>query len=138
MKSLISASNDSILFRELVFEKLNNKKIKSIDMFKKKEAARLSKETLKTDMKFMPILESGQLITSVNYKGQKKRHLKSKKGYIRQGTHYIPQTATQKVLYKMASRQRVRTINAKGSGFKRRMKFHIKLAWKRRKSIGLR
>ena len=128
---------DPSKFKELIFDKLQQKKLKMIDHFKMKESARLSKETFTSDINFFPLLEAGKIITSINYKGMRKKHLQPKKGYIRQGTHYIPQTATQKVLFRMSSKRRLRTINSKGVGFKRRIAFHMKLAFKRRKSMGL-
>ncbi len=136
-EKLVELTNDPSLFRSIVFDKLKNKKEKTIEMFKLKEAARLSREKFDSKINFMPILESGKMITSVNFKGIKKRHLQPRKGYIRQGTHYIPQTATQKILFRMSSKRRLRTINSKGAGFKRRISFHMKLAFKRRKSMGL-
>lgn len=129
---------DPSRFKEIIFDKLLQKKSKTIEHFKMKEAARLSKEQFTSDINFFPLLEAGKLITSINYKGARTRHLQPKKGYIRQGTHYIPQTATQKILFRMSSKRRLRTINSKGAGFKRRIAFHMKLAFKRRKSMGLR
>ena len=84
---------------------------------------------------FAPLNE--KVVTSVSFRGTRTRHLQKRPGYIRQGYRYIPQSAKQKLNYRIASRRRIKTINAQGSAFKRRLKFKIKLAWRRRNQQGL-
>lgn len=133
-------NEDPLIFREQIQSRLNHRREKIWDLAKKKEAAKLSNQSLESGINFSPlikIMESGKIITSVNYRGQKSKELQKRHGYIRQGFHYIPQTATQRVLFRLASKKRLRTFASKGMGFKRRMRIHMKLAWKRRRSMGL-
>lgn len=135
---------DSIKFRNLVFNKLNAKKEKATKLMRMKEASRLSKVEFDSSLNFSPFLtneslvqEAGHIITSVDYHGNKDRELQKKTGFIRSGIGYKAESATQKMMLKLASKRRQRTIAAKGQGFRRRIARHMKLAWKRRKQFGI-
>lgn len=139
-------SMDPIKFREIIFDKLNEKKEKAKKLVTMKEGAKLSKIALDSEISFSPFLktesveilsEIGKIITSVNYRGQRDRELQKRPGFVRQGYHYVPETASQRIGLKLASKKRIRTLASKGVGFKRRIQYHMRLAWKKRKSLGL-
>lgn len=141
-----SLEEDSLKFRELVFSKLDEKREKAKKLMTMKEAAQLSHLNFDSSLNFSPFLtneskeifdESGHIITSVDYRGNKERELQKKTGFIRSGIGYKAESATQRMMLKLASKRRQRTIAAKGQGFRRRIARHMKLAWKRRKQFGI-
>lgn len=137
---------DPLKLRELVFSKLNERKDKVKKLFIMKEAARLSALKLNSALNFSPFLqkesldllnEFGKIITSIDYRGHREKELQKKTGFIRHGIGYQSESASQRMMLKLASRRRQRTIAAKGAGFRKRMDRHMKLAWKRRKQFGI-
>lgn len=114
--------------KSLIIEHLNYHKDKAFDNIKKKLAYKMTGSLLN---------ESGQIITSVDYRGGRVKNLQRKHGYAREGFHYVPLSASEKMAKRFAAKKRLRTIAAKGSGFKRRVALHMKLAWRKRKQFGL-
>lgn len=114
--------------KSLIVEHLNYHKNKVFDNIKKKLAYKMTGSLLN---------ESGQIITSVNYHGGRVKNLQRKHGYAREGFHYVPISASEKMAKRFAAKKRLRTIAAKGAGFKRRVALHMKIAWKKRKQFGL-
>jgi hypothetical protein len=146
-KSLVKEVNeDSVKFRESVRSLLENKKSRAFKLIRMKLASRISSESFDSSLNFSPFIsnetqrilaESGKVIKSVDYHGNTEKELQKRPGFVRKQFHYTPETATQRVGLKLSSKKRLRTIASKGQGFKKRIAFHMKLAWKRRKSLGL-
>jgi hypothetical protein len=147
-KSLVKEVNeDSVKFRESVRSLLENKKSRAFKLIQMKLASKISSSSFDSDLNFSPFISnetqsilaesSGKVIKSVDYHGNTERELQKRPGFIRKQFHYTPETATQRVGLKLSSKKRLRTIASKGQGFKKRIAFHMKLAWKRRKSLGL-
>lgn len=127
LKRLIDAETDEQR-KLLITEQLNFKKNKSFDNIRKKMAYKMTGSLLN---------EAGQIITSVDYHGNRVKNLQRKHGYAREGFHYVPISASEKLAKRLSSKKRLRTIASKGAGFKRRIALHMKIAWKKRKQFGL-
>ena len=127
LKKLID-TNDDEQKKSLIVEHLNYHKDKALNNIKKKLAYKMTGSLLN---------ESGQIITSVDYHGNRAKNLQRKHGYAREGFHYVPISASEKLAKRLSSKKRLRTIASKGAGFKRRIALHMKIAWKKRKQFGL-
>lgn len=147
-KIIQTLDKDSVAFRDLIRNSLNQKRERAEKNQKMKISSTLFEDISCSDssINFSPFIsnettailsEAGHIIRSINYHGDEEKILQKRPGFIRKKFHYNQETATQKLGFKLSSKKRLRTIASKGLGFKKRVAFHMRLAWKRRKSLGL-